>query len=492
MFEGIYSLKIFTLPRGCNMARSRSKSEGTPPAIGVDTESADGFTGRYLVLLREDGNGKEGLQAIKEATGLKEICNSADYDSGAVEMKEAQESEIFMLDKLKVAVVNGDPRQIGSLEAAASENGAILAVEPERIMYALDDSNLMSGQFPFDYLRGYKDAVNHLYDTLSTKTKEAHAELIEASFTDNNLFTWGLQATRVNQSRFTGRGVRVAVLDTGFDLDHPDYAGRTVVSRSFVNGQTVNDLNGHGTHCIGSALGNKQASTGTRRYGCAFRGEIYVGKVLSNAGSGGDMGILAGINWAISNQCRIISMSLGSAVNPGETFSAFYENVAQRALRSNPGTLIIAAAGNDSRIPGTNNRQNPPRPVGRPANCPSILAVGAIDSNFGIASFSNGGINPNGGGVDIAGPGVAVFSSVPEPFPASVQPVGNGRPWPARYHTISGTSMATPHVAGIAAMWLEARPGTSAQTLWQILTANARRLALPSRDVGAGLVQAPV
>lgn len=185
-------------------------------------------------------------------------------------------------------------------------------------------------------------------------------------------------------------------------------------------------------------------------------------------------------------------MSLGARVQPGETFSTIYENVAQRALRSSPGTLIVAAAGNDSRIPGTNNRFEPPKPVGRPANCPSILAVAAVDANLGIAPFSNGGINPSGGGVDIAGPGVGVFSSVPDPFPPNVQPSGPGRPWPPRYHSISGTSMATPHVAGIAAMWLEAGgPGTTAQALWQLLTGNARRLTLPSRDVGAGLVQAP-
>jgi subtilisin family serine protease len=312
-------------------------------------------------------------------------------------------------------------------------------------------------------------------------------------FADTIQFTWGLQATQVSRSRFSGRGIKVAVLDTGFDLDHPDFVGRTVISRSFITGETVNDLNGHGTHCIGTALGAQRPAGGVRRYGCAYRGEIHVGKVLSNQGSGSDSGILAGINWAIANQCRVVSMSLGARVQPGEPFSTIYENVGRRALRSNPGTLIVAAAGNDSRNLLTGGRLEPPRPVGRPANCPSILAVASLDANLGISPFSNGGIDPNGGGVDIAGPGSGVFSSVPDPFPASVQPGGSGRPWPPRYHTISGTSMATPHVSGIAALWLEARgTTTTAQALWQLLTGNARRLNLPNRDVGAGLVQAPV
>lgn len=476
------------------MARARSRnSVSPPPTTGVEVESGGEFTGKYIVLLRDDG-AQEGLQAIKNASGLAAVCSSADYDGSAIEMSEANNAEVLFLNELNVAVVDADPTQLGGLRAAAADDGAILAVEPERIMYALNlPDDPLASSFPLEYFRGYKDAVNHLYASLVGAPAEAAAEAAAAGFADTSQFTWGLQATRVSQSRFSGRGIRVAVLDTGFDLDHPDFVGRTVVSQSFIQGQTVNDLNGHGTHCIGTSLGAQMRSGGARRYGCALRGEIFVGKVLSNQGFGGDSGILAGINWAITNRCQVISMSLGAPTQPGEPFSTIYENVAQRALRSNPGTLIIAAAGNDSRNQATGGRLEPPRPVGRPANCPSIMAVGSLDSNLRVSPFSNGGINPTGGGVDIAGPGSAVFSSVPEPFPASVQPGGPGRPWPPRYHTISGTSMATPHVAGIAAMWLEARgAGTPAQALWQLLTSNARRLMLPNRDVGAGLVQAPV
>jgi len=467
---------------------------GTPPAAppAEAMPFSDGeFTGRYLVLMRED-NMKAGLQAVKDATGLKQVCNTADFEASAIDMVQANDAEVIVFDELKVAVVNTDPTQASGLRAAADDNGDMLAVEPERIMYALAEAPAL----PLEFLRGYKEAVNHLYAMLTGETdgpvSEADRLLLAAAFADTAQFTWGLQAARVHESRFSGRGIKVAVLDTGFDLDHPDFAGRSVTSRSFVAGQLVNDENGHGTHCIGTAMGPQRPAGGVRRYGCAFGAQIFAGKVLSNQGSGADGGILAGINWAIANGCRVISMSLGSRTRPGETFSPIYESVAQRALASTPGTLIVAAAGNDSRIPNTNTRLNPPNPVGRPANCPSILAVAAVDSRLGIAAFSNGGINGQGGGVDIAGPGVGIFSSAPS-APAAVPQPPNFSVWPDRYHSISGTSMATPHVAGIAALWLEARgAGTDARALWQLLTSNSRRLSLSSRDAGAGLVQAPL
>jgi subtilisin family serine protease len=104
------------------------------------------------------------------------------------------------------------------------------------------------------------------------------------------------------------------------------------------------------------------------------------------------------------------------------------------------------------------------------------MAVGALDAQFRVASFSNGGINPNGGEVDIAGPGVEVRSSWP---------------MPAKYRTISGTSMATPHVAGALALFKEANPQSAGADLWSLLARAARALPLSASDVGPGLVQGP-
>ncbi len=110
--------------------------------------------------------------------------------------------------------------------------------------------------------------------------------------------TWGLQATRVPESNWSGRGIKVAVLDTGFELNHPDFAGRTINSQSFVPGEAVQDGHGHGTHCIGTSMGPRVPDP-LPRYGIAFEADIFVGKVLSNQGSGDDGDIFAGINWAI-------------------------------------------------------------------------------------------------------------------------------------------------------------------------------------------------
>ena len=457
--------------------RSASSNTGRPAAdpqipASVTGGPEGGTTGRYLVLFRE-GAGAASIRNFGKAAGVA-MASASDFKEGAPELSKLASDEGLIFPDLNVAVVNTPPEQIQSVAAAADSD--ILAIEPERIVYAFDDQPAWSALAlqpaaaatgaPIDYFRGYRDAVNHLYDKLAGTGGELAAEGV-APLVSETEFTWGLQATKVPASRFTGKGIRVAVLDTGFDLGHPDFAGRRVTSQSFVQGQAVQDGNGHGTHCIGTACGPKRPGT-LPRYGVAFESDIFAGKVLSNQGSGGDAGILAGIQWAVTNRCAIVSMSLGARVMPGQSFSQVFEHAASRALAA--GTLIIAAAGNDSRRPQTLV------PVSHPANCPSIMAVAALDSALRTAFFSNQGINPQGGQIDIAGPGVDVRSSWPRPN---------------LYNTISGTSMATPHVAGIAALWAQSNAAFRGRSLMSVLTQSARRLNLSARDVGAGLVQAP-
>jgi subtilisin len=451
------------------------------PEPGSDN-FVDGTTGRYLVLFAEDTT-KAGVRALGEALGVSVATATA-------EGKELEAEEAVLFDKLGVAVLNAPPEQIEEAGLSAMEVGAIVAIEPERIVHAIDAPTYappligngaavptapvspLPAAVPLpgrsaDYLQGYRDAVLHL--TATPEELGAEAGLAPAAVAvDETQATWGLQAVKAVNSCRSGRGIRLAVLDTGMDLNHPDFAGRTIKSQSFVPGQDVQDLHGHGTHCIGTSTGHK-CPAAPPRYGVAHRAEIYAGKVLSNAGSGTDSQILAGINWAVSNRCAVISMSLGARTQVGQAFSQVFEAVALRA--ADAGSLIVAAAGNDSRRPLVIS------PVSHPANCPSVMAVAALDSGGAIASFSNRGINPIGGQVDVAGPGVDVHSSWP---------------MPTRYRRLSGTSMATPHAAGVATLLAEANPTVRGAALGRLLTATARRLeSLPSADVGAGTVQAP-
>jgi subtilisin family serine protease len=162
-------------------------------------------------------------------------------------------------------------------------------------------------------------------------------------------------------------------------------------------------------------------------------------------------------------------MSLGAPTSPGQPYSRVFQRVARRARRR--GTAIIAAAGDDSR-----RESGEVRPVCHPANCPSIMAVGALDWQLQVAPFSNQGQETGGGQIDFAAPGVEVHSSWP---------------MPTRYRRLSGTSMATPHAAGVAALLAESEPEASPGELMALLSETALRLYLGSVDVGAGLVQAP-
>lgn len=416
-----------------------------------ETAQADETTGRYIITFGEDAV-TEGLDLLSDQTGIRGLANASDFADSALDLSQIEAAGGAVFPTLGVAVVSLDEEAFSSVMTSAGEDSAILAIEPERTFYAIGDG------LSADYLRGYRDAVDNLYDK-ATNTEVAEIKKPRC-FADDIESTWGLKATKVMNSLLTGSGMKVAVLDTGMDLLHPDFAGRSILSQSFVPGEDVQDVNSHGTHCIGTACGFKDLNG--RRYGIAYESTIYVGKVLSNAGSGASGWILAGMEWAIANGCQVISMSLG---NPTRTPSTAYETVGRRSLQN--GCLIVAAAGNNGRTAGS---------VGQPANSQSIMAVAAIDNCEAVADFSaKSGIFP-GAKVDIAAPGVEIYSSVP---------MEQGR-----YAAYNGTSMATPHVAGLAALYAEST-GKRGAELWQLLTSYAMALPLPNTRVGSGLVQAP-
>lgn len=478
-------------------SRSSSKSSSTSSTsasrsatmaeILKQAQSGSQTTGRFLVLLGDEISDE--APSFFKTLGIRAVSTAAAPEGGMLSEQQLNGADAIVFDELGVAVVSGAQphlQQLSSLRTTGSERGPIALMEPERFVYKASslrqrlrerEPRLATAGISSEYLRGYQDGVNHLIDSVLPLegTHDAPIHGASPAAADESRFTWGLAATNVDNSTFSGLGVRIAVLDTGIDFHidddgetvyHPDFKGRQIVHSSFVPDEAAIDGDGHGTHCIGTACGPADQSIHPR-YGVAHEAEIYAGKVLSNKGWGIDEWMLAGITWAVRNKCQIISMSI--AGEPGGTYSQVFEMAARRALRR--GVLIVAAAGNDSR-----RNAGILRPVAHPANCPSIMAVGGIDSQFRMYNRSNQGLNTDGGKVDIVGPGVDVYSSYP---------------MPKRYERLSGTSMATPHVAGIAALLAEANPSMRGQALWNQLVQTAKPLDLAEEDIGAGLVQAP-
>jgi subtilisin len=412
------------------------------------------FTGKQLILINTNATSKSITTHSKNAS-LK-FASFSDYKNKPKDYHKAfAEADGILFEEFGIAVVNKDrDRQVNMLTTSSKSKSTFLHSEPERYVYA--------------YTGHTQEQESNQEGSKKTSAKRKLTALNTSAFSDSATATWGLQAINAIHSKYTGKGVNLAVLDTGFYLAHPDFDGRKIISKSFIDNQSENDLNGHGTHCAGIAAGNLQLKT-KKRYGVAPDAHLFIGKVLSNTGVGSDSSILAGMEWAILNNCKVISMSLGSLVSAGETYSTIYNNLAQKALKR--GSLIIAAAGNES-----NREAGSIIPVGHPANCPSIMAVGALDTELKVANFSCGGFEDDGGQVDIAAPGFDIFST-----------------WkhPKNHKFLNGTSMATPFVAGIAALLWEANPQASAAEIWMQLIQTAKRLNLNASDIGAGLVQAP-
>ena len=403
-------------------------------------------TGRKIVTFRKDAV-PDGLGML--ASSELRVARSSDFTE-TEDYDDVGDAGMIVFEELGVGLVAAETplAQMTPAILAGTADSAIAAVEPETFVFAEQDMA--------SYLKGFAAAAERIRADFAGGDEADDTS--EADDAQAAAFTWGLIATRTPISRLSGRGIKVAILDTGFDLAHPDFVGRSVTRHSFIPGQTPHDVHGHGTHCTGTACGPRRP-TGVPRYGIAYESSIFIGKVLSDSGISVSGSVLSGMNWAIANRCQVISMSLGGRGGP----STFYTEAGRRALAAN--CLIVAATGNDSARPGLI------APCIQPANSPTIVAVAALDERLRVAGFSNGHK------VEIAAPGVNVFSSLP---------------LPRRYASWSGTSMATPHVAGIAALLAQANPNLRGLALRNALLRMARPLGAPATDVGRGLVQAPV
>ena len=415
-------------------------------------------TGNVLMVLPDEMNIAAATRAMKQAGFSSAV--SSDFRSGKTRIPDLDEDlDAVIYASLGICLIRGPAA--GTAMAAMNKRSGLngILIEPERYVRAFGIPDYLAG-----YRDGVADATARLADRVGALPSPADAETPAAS--DESQWTWGLQTIGVPGASWTGAGVRLAVLDTGFATQHPDFKGRGVTTKVFTGEDSIEDVQGHGTHCIGTAAGSKAPAQGPR-YGVACEAEIFAGKILDDSGSGTDGSIIKGIEWAVMNKCAVISMSLGAAVyGPGH--SRAFETLARRALKA--GTLIVAAAGNESYRP------DQIAPVAHPANCPSILSVAAVDPALQVAFFSCGGVYGEGGQVDIAAPGVDVYSSWPE---------ARG----GLYQRMPGTSMAAPHVAGVAALLAQSDASLRGRALWDALKSRAQALPLPESDVGIGLVR---
>jgi len=268
---------------------------------------------------------------------------------------------------------------------------------------------------------------------------------------------WGIDRIGADLvwSTTQGAGVKLAILDTGGDYDHPDlsYAGGVNFSGKNKDGSTAprnwDDVNGHGTWTSGIAAARNN-TIGV--VGVAPAASLYAVKVLGNSGSGWDSDIAQGIDWAIDNGMDVISMSLG-----GPGYSDALSEACQQAWDA--GIVVVAAAGNE----GDGNPAT--EEISYPAAFPSVIAVGATTQTDGLASFSN-----TGSYLALSAPGVSVYATYKR----------------GKYVTWSGTSASCPHVSGVAALVLAANPYLSNSQVRALLQGTAEDLGPTGWDAGFG------
>ncbi|MGW4683227.1 S8 family peptidase [Micromonospora taraxaci] len=245
------------------------------------------------------------------------------------------------------------------------------------------------------------------------------------------------------QAGFDGTGVTVGVLDTGIDADHPDFAGHLTEVRDFTGGNDPSDAVGHGTHVASTIVGSGAASGGRYR-GVAPGAKLLVGKVCATTECQ-DSDIITGMQW-LAPQARVVNLSVGGTDAPGldplET--------AVQELSHRHGTLFVVAAGNEGK----------PKSISSPASADDALAVAAVDADDQRAYFSSRGprVGDNHIKPEISAPGVDIVAAAPG----------------GDYATMSGTSMATPHVAGTAAILAGQHPDWTGPQLKAALMDSAK------------------
>lgn len=267
------------------------------------------------------------------------------------------------------------------------------------------------------------------------------------------------------QAGFTGKNIKVAVIDTGIDLNHPDFANRVVQFKDFT-GEGQLDNHGHGTHVAGIVGGTGAASNGKYR-GVAPECSFYIAKVLRGDGSGDTSDVMGGVEWAVQQGAQVINLSLGSdgACDGTDALSVLCDAAVSR------GVVMCVAAGNAG--PGEST-------VGSPGCAKTVITIGATTKLDEVAGFSSRGPTSDGRvKPDLCFPGSSIVS-------CRSSGTSMGTPINNLYTSASGTSMATPHASGACAVLLQAQPGLAPQQIKDLLMETAKDLQWAPNDQGQG------
>ena len=276
-------------------------------------------------------------------------------------------------------------------------------------------------------------------------------------------------APQVWQAGITGKDIKVAIVDTGIDPNHPDFANRIAQMKDFT-GQGPADNHGHGTHVAG-IIGGTGAGSGGKYRGVAPECLYYTAKVLRGDGSGSTSDVMAGVEWAVQQSAQVINLSLGSdgACDGTDALSVLCDAAVGK------GAAMCIAAGNAG--PGAST-------VGSPGCAKTVITIGATTKSDQVASFSSRGPTSDGRvKPDVCFPGVNIVA-------CRAAGTAMGTPVNQLYTSASGTSMATPHATGTCALLLQAKPGSSPQQIKDLLMNTAKDLGLDPNTQGKGRADA--
>lgn len=439
--------------------KSRKQSKLGKNTMAKQTNNTEG-TKRFLVTYADDSVTQQ------EASTILNVKASSMQNAESFMATDAliNPDDVIHYEGMGISSVELTDEQVKKLQ----ENAKILAVEEDREMFALgvNVTEIYNQEAEQSYQHGYTDAMYEVFQKIFTSPVSNMGSMPQRPNAPTDVsavqpIPWNINLVKAPGAwarGFRGTGVKVAVLDTGV-APHSDL----VISGgiSFVSGvSSYNDGHGHGTHCCG-VVGARNNAIGV--VGVAPECSLYAVKILNDAGSGFTSEIIAGMTWAKNNGMKVISMSLGSSSNPSVAY-----NTAIAQLNA-AGVTVVCASGNGfmSAFPW----------VGSPANSAGAVAVGAVDANSIIAPFSSRGKKPGvlpWNPVTLVAPGVNVKSTYK----------GN------TYATMSGTSMATPHVAGAATLIKQRHPGFTPAQVMALLKSSATDLGAAGIDVtyGSGLL----